>query len=338
MRRDVAVIGASAGGIPALRVLVSRLPDHHSGCVLVAVHMTGGVRSLLAEVLSKAGPLMARLGEDGDPIRPGEIIVAPPDHHLLVYGGTMRVTRGPRENGFRPAIDSLFRTAARSHGPRVVAVVLSGLLSDGAWGLQEVKRLGGTTVVQDTHEALFPSMPLAALRAACVDHELPAAAIGDLLASLSEDSEPVETVGAGRIQNDRAERGTDELAGETEESSAYGLTCPECGGTLLESDQHRGRYTCHVGHAYSRDALLLNHDDAVERALWAALRSLRESALLRRTMASRAREGGLDGLAQRYEARAREAQERTDAIREVLTTDPPTAEATRRKGVGAGQP
>lgn len=182
--RDVIVIGASAGGVAALRSLVSRLPGDLPASVLVVLHLPPGRRSALPMILTRSGPLPAVHPRDEHPLRHGEILVAPPDHHMVIVDGLVRITQGPAENGHRPAIDSLFRTAARWGGRRVIGVILSGTLDDGTAGLVAVSARGGVTVVQDPGDAVYPGMPRSVLHRVAVDHVLPAALLGELLARL----------------------------------------------------------------------------------------------------------------------------------------------------------
>ncbi len=158
-RHELVVVGASAGGVETLRRLVSELPADFEASVAIVLHVLASGRSVLPAILDRAGPLPARHAADGDPIEPGTIVVAPPNCHLIVEGDRWRVTRGPRENGHRPAIDPLFRTAARAFGPRAIGVILSGALDDGTAGLRTIKICGGATLVQDPDEAQYPAMP-----------------------------------------------------------------------------------------------------------------------------------------------------------------------------------
>lgn len=152
--RDIVVVGASAGGVPALLDLASGLPEKLPAALFVAVHSSAESPGALPAMVGRAGPLPAAHAVDGQPFAHGRIYVAPPDHHLLLHDGTVRVTRGPRENGFRPAVDPLFRSAAVSQGPRVVGIVLSGALDDGTAGLQTIKRHGGIAIAQNLEDAL----------------------------------------------------------------------------------------------------------------------------------------------------------------------------------------
>lgn len=189
-QRDIVAIGASAGGVEALIRLVGGLPAELHAALFVVLHMSPDARSALPNILSRNGPLPAINPQDGEAIRHGMIYVARPNWHLLLERGRVRVLPGPRENGARPAIDPLFRSAAWAYGERVMGVVLSGTLDDGASGLQVIHRSGGLAVVQDPQDALFPGMPVSALDAVRVDHRLPADAIGPLIATLAHQTEP----------------------------------------------------------------------------------------------------------------------------------------------------
>ena len=312
------VIGGSAGGFQALRSLLRRLPADLPAAVLVVLH-TGRTRpGAAAEVLGRSSGLPVHYARDGEPLRHGTVLVAPPDFHLIVEGDAVRTVHGPRENGFRPAIDPLFRTAAASGGERVVGVILSGALDDGALGLDVVKRAGGLAVVQSAEEAIIPDLPRAALRGVAVDYELPAEKIADLLIAVCRgDAEPARP---GRVSEDPAREGTADLRvpGRLGPASAY--TCPECGGALWEV--RRGNvngFRCHVGHAYGESSMIAHQADAIEKALWTALRTLEEAVALRRRMADHATETGLEALARAYLDGAADAAEKAERIRDVLT-------------------
>jgi two-component system chemotaxis response regulator CheB len=181
--RTIVVVGASAGGVQALRELVAELPAQCDASILVVLH-TGAGKSLLPNVLTRAGVMEATHAIQGEPLLPGHIYIAPPDHHMLIEGSHIQLTQGPRENHSRPAIDPLFRSAARAYGAQVVGVVLSGALSDGTSGLSMIKELGGITIVQDPQDAIVEGMPTSALRVLEPDYVLPAFEIGRLLRRL----------------------------------------------------------------------------------------------------------------------------------------------------------
>jgi two-component system, chemotaxis family, protein-glutamate methylesterase/glutaminase len=184
---DIVVVGASAGGVEALRALVGKLPRDLPAAILVVLHVAPDHKSILPHILTDAGPLPAEQAKDGEPLKAGRIYVAPPDRHMVVDDAVVRLTRSPPEGGHRPAVDTLFRTAARFHGARVVGIVLSGALDDGTAGLVAVKQRGGVTVVQDPDEALCADMPRNALENVKIDHCLPTAQIAALIGKLAHE-------------------------------------------------------------------------------------------------------------------------------------------------------
>jgi two-component system chemotaxis response regulator CheB len=311
-RRDLVVIGASAGGVEALVALVRNLPPDFPAAVVVVLHLMAGGRSVLAEILDRSGPLPAKVAEDGEALAPGTVFVARADHHLLVGDGVLRVVRGPRENGHRPAIDPLFRTAAGARGSRVIGVLLSGLLDDGAAGLAYVKERGGATVIQDPSDALFPAMPLAALEATEVDFCVPAGDIANALRQLVATPVRWEESLADEHQPDRVER---DLTGILVDGQPTSLSCPACGGAIWESlEGSVVRFTCQVGHAYSAQSMLEEQGTAVEAAMWSALRSLEERSQLLMRIARRQ----TGSSRERFEQRAKEADDHARRIRDVL--------------------
>jgi two-component system chemotaxis response regulator CheB len=314
---DVIVIGASADGLQPLRELLRMLPRDLPAAVFMVLHTGPSGGGMLPDILHRMGGLPVVAARDGEAILPGRVYVPPPDRHLLVHRGHISVVHGPRENGFRPAIDPLFRTAARSYGPRVVGVVLSGMLDDGAWGLHEVIRLGGIGLAQDPFEATFPAMPRAALRLNPAARALPLAAIaheiGELASTSAEDvtledrEDPVESPDALE---------TGERRGQLTR-----LTCPDCNGTLEEIEEGgvaAARYRCHLGHGHTARSLMHGQEDKVEAALWEAMRALEESAHLRRRMADRATSANQLGLALAYQEQVETLLARAHTIREVL--------------------
>lgn len=235
--KDIVVVGASAGGVQALRTLVAGLPADLRAAVFVVLHTSPLHKSTLAEILTRAGPLPAKHPKDGERIERGRIYVAPPNRHLVLEEDRVRVVFGPAENRFRPAMDPLFRSAASVYGPRVAGIVLSGTLSDGCNGLIEIKQKGGLTVVQDPKEAEFPQLPLNVLRRLDVDYILPAVSIAELL----------RTAIATPVEEESNRMTTNEP-----EPHFSGLTCPDCDGPIMEvNDGSVLRFQCIVGHAYS---------------------------------------------------------------------------------------
>jgi two-component system, chemotaxis family, protein-glutamate methylesterase/glutaminase len=327
--RDIVVVGASAGGVQALRLVVQGLPRDFAASVLVVVHIPPTGDSILPALLTKAGALTATHARNGERLERRRVYVAPPDHHLLVQPHKRLAVsrRGPRENGFRPAIDPLFRTAARSHGPRVIGVVLTGALDDGTLGLAHIKENGGVAIVQDPIEAVFPSMPRSAIDHVDVDHVVPVAAMPALLARLV--GEPLE---GARLMPGRTDEAADvaevERAGlRTRRYSGppTNIICPECGGSLWELSDHGVVHDeCHVGHSFIADSLLEGKSQELESAFCGALRILEESAELRRRMASRTRNAPLplQDLREDHRHQAEEAEARAAVLRTLLGDGP----------------
>jgi two-component system, chemotaxis family, protein-glutamate methylesterase/glutaminase len=287
--RDIVVVGASAGGVAALQVLVAGLPATFPAALLVVLHIPSHTPSQLHSILARAGTLPVTPAEDGELIVPGHIYVAPSDRHLLLDPERVRVTRGPKENRVRPAIDTLFRSAAYEFGPRVIGIVLSGMLDDGTAGLWAIKDRGGMALVQSPEDAEHDSMPLSALRHVAVDHTLPVAGMPALLTMLTR--EPVAAVAATapaealRIETRIALEGNALREGIMELGSISPNTCPECHGVLVKiKNGSILRYRCHTGHSFSLQTLLAEVNAEIEMTLWAALRAAEERILLLQEM------------------------------------------------------
>lgn len=322
-KHDIFVIGTSAGGVEAMQVIASSLPADFPGSVFVVIHIPAQHPSIMPTILNRVGPLPAAHAVDNDPIKPGHIYIAPPDHHLLVERGFMRVVRGPIENRYRPSVDPLFRTAGRSYGPRAVGVILTGALDDGTAGLLHLKECWGTAVVQDPEDALFAGMPTSAIDNVKVDYIVPLAGIAPLLVKLASQEAPEK--GDGRvpenieIESKIAERELGELEDVEKIGNRSVLTCPDCHGLLWEL---RGgallRYRCQVGHAYSAESMLSAQSDSLERALWAALRALEERAALVRQLAENSRNHNRDFAANQFEGKALEMEQHAEVMRHIV--------------------
>jgi two-component system, chemotaxis family, protein-glutamate methylesterase/glutaminase len=275
--------------------------------VLVALHMPVGAPSVLARILDRNGPLPAARAVDGEPLQPGTIRVAVPNRHLLVDDHRVALSEGPTENGHRPAINALFRSVAVSYGQRAVSVLLSGVLDDGTLGSAAVQSRGGTTIAQSPQEALFPSMPLNAIEAGVIDHEMAAIEVGGLLKQLADrefEDRKLEPDDRMQLENRIAMARRFSTEFDTEElGPPSGYTCPDCNGSLISVSD--GNYRCHVGHAWTADALLRARDSEVESAMWVAMRSLQEKAKLSRRLADQVNPGI---LSERYQAIADEAE------------------------------
>jgi two-component system, chemotaxis family, protein-glutamate methylesterase/glutaminase len=287
--RDVVVVGGSAGSFGPLREMAAALPADLPGSVLVTVHVPERARSKLPWLLSRSGPLPAAHARADEPLRPGRIYVAPPGYHLLMPGGVIELSNGPRVNRTRPAADVMFASAARWFGDRVVAVVLSGLLDDGAVGAALVAQAGGLVVAQEPKEAAQPSMPRAALAAAPGAITAPAGKLGEVVSEMLGESgllawprpQPQEAAEVSM------EDSSDLQFLSPEESRLTRLACPECGGALAETVLPRITYfRCHVGHQFGPQSLAAAQAESAEAKLWAAVATLEETAALARHLAS----------------------------------------------------
>ena len=349
LEHDIIVIGASAGGIEALRRLVGQFPPDLPAAVFVVVHVPPYATSRLPEVLSAAGPVPAAHAEDGEPIQSGHIYVAPPNHHLLVEDSKVRLSLGVRINRTRPAVDPLFLSAAQAYGPRVIGVVLSGTLEDGTVGLMEVQRRGGLTVAQDPQEALFSGMPESAIARIAVDHILPASEIGvvltDLVSTNLERTNLVQRVHSPSQDQNKSrsveyKSGTETMVGRmppapevveqdisAQESNARDgmlsiFTCPECGGALWQADAGTLiRFRCHTGHTMSGDSLFVGQAENVEKSLWHAARSLRDKARLARQLANNMRQRGSEAAAVHFEAKAEADDLHADTLERMIESN-----------------
>jgi two-component system, chemotaxis family, protein-glutamate methylesterase/glutaminase len=325
-QRSIVVIGASSGGLEALIEIVGGLAPDLDVALFVVVHTSAQATSVLPQILARAGRLPAAHAQNGEVIQPGRIYVAPPDFHLLLRDGRTEVVRGPKENNHRPAVDPLFRSAAQAYGPRVIGIVLSGSLDDGAAGLFAIKNRGGIAIVQDPQDATFPDMPRAALAAVSIDYCVSKKEIATLIHELSRIPKPDGNGKGATVADDKMEKEIavaafsqsviedDDKAGTP---SVYG--CPDCGGTLWELQDDRWmRFRCRVGHAYSAEGLLGSQSENLEKALWSAFRGLQENAALARRLAERARANRQGSAAEKFEIRAQRAEEEARLIRELL--------------------
>jgi len=312
--RNIVVVGGSAGALQPLRTIVGALPGDFPATMFVVIHVSPRSESVLPQLLSHWGPIPAVHAVDGEPIRGGRIYVAPPDHHLMVYPQHVRVVRGPKENRHRPAIDPLFRSAARSYGDGVIGVLLSGALDDGSVGLAVIKEAGGAVVVQDPDDASTPSMPRSALQHVEPDHLLRSDDIPRVLVELAR------ARGSAPARLDIGDRALPEPGGDVDRPAVF--SCPDCGGVLVERDEAGVRsFKCTVGHSLSDQSLLEGQQETFETALWAAMRALEERAALLRNLERRMR-GKSPSSAAHFETQAREAERRAGLVRQALNWMP----------------
>jgi two-component system, chemotaxis family, protein-glutamate methylesterase/glutaminase len=331
--KQLVVIGASAGGLEAVREIVAALPAGFPTAICVVLHTASESPGVVGPILDRSGRLPATNARNGERLQPGHIYVAPPDCHLLVEPGIIRVTKGPRENRFRPAIDPLFRSAAQVYGPAAIGVILTGSLDDGTAGLWAIKRLGGTAIVQDPDEAMYPAMPRSALAHVQVDHVVRLQEIVPLLIRLT--SAPAE----GRARLPVPETLEVEVkiakehhpldAGLEDVTEPSMFACPECHGVLQQlKEGERVRFRCHTGHAYSSDSLLAAIAEGTEHSLWNAIRALEEADLLMRRMAAHVKASHGAELAEQLLVRAEQTRQQSDVVRKLVTDfDPITPES-----------
>jgi two-component system chemotaxis response regulator CheB len=324
-KRDIIVIGASAGGLTPLKTFVSSLPPNFQGSVFVVLHIPPFSESRLAFLLSKAGPLKAVQPKDGEKIKKGMIYVAANDHHLLLENSKVIVKKGPKENRFRPSIDALFRSAAYVYGSRVIGIVLSGLLNDGTSGLWSIKRMGGITIIQEPEDADYPQMPQNVLEYVEVDHTMPVAGMGQFVATLVEEPAPkqkklsAKELNLLKMEVVIATRDNAFEIGIMSYGELTPFTCPECHGALARLVEGRLiRFRCHTGHAYTASALLADLSQSVEEMLWQGMRGMEEMNLLLTNI-----EKHLKGLGHRKQAvifndKAEEAAHRARIIHDSI--------------------
>ncbi len=307
MHRDLVVIGCSAGCIDALGTKVlGELTEGFPAAVCIVLHTSPESPRVLVEILRPKTRLAVEYGEEGANIEPGHVYLAAPDYHLLIKDGQLGLGRGPRENRHRPAVDPLFRTAAASYGSRVIGVILTGNLDDGARGLMALKSAGGCAIVQDPADAQFPGMPKAALHHVTADYIVPLSGVAALLVRLTREELPGPT-GEKAPEPD--------LTGDN--SRLY--TCPECGGPLRETNgDPLPYYRCRVGHAYSAESVLQAQRDAVEASLWAAVVALEQQADIGCRLSQDAERAGRKRSALHFRQRAENAQEHAKVVRSML--------------------
>ena len=329
--RNLIVIGGSAGGVEALLTLAPQLPADIDAALCVVVHFPAESPSLLPQLLDRRTKLVVEQAVQGATLETGHIYVAPPDWHLLIDDHTCQLSHGPREHGYRPSIDALFRTAAESYGRGVIGVVLSGGLDDGSAGIRHIRLLGGRCVVQDPKDAPFPSMPTNAMAHVSVDRSVPIVEMGSVLTELiselnsecTQSTEPAAVVPAG--ESDPLSESmldppdpADEIEVQPMDQRLI-LRCPECGGVLQET-QGDGlpAFRCRVGHNFSLLTLLEAQGMALEQELWSAFNGLLERMDLCRRLISDARELHEHDLEQEFATKAADAKTAADLLRDFL--------------------
>jgi two-component system chemotaxis response regulator CheB len=323
----IVAIGASQGGVQVLKKIASDLPADFPAAVAVVLHI-GAEPSLLPSILGTAGPLPAAHVQGREEIRPGRIYVAPPDRHLLITDGHFELSHGPRENFVRPAIDPLFRTLAENYGSDAIGVVLTGRLNDGTSGLFEIKRRGGTAIVQDPATAEAPPMPRSALDNVAVDYCMPVSEIAPQLIRLVR--EKTIAIPVDRKLEEKA------MTNDKPLETPIAQTCPECGGAMMQENLGTvTRFRCHIGHIMTAEILAATQLDALEYDVAAVLRFLNERVHLCRHMADKHFANGNREAGAIWQRAAEEAAMREEAVRELTHSDwvhPEEMAMTRQAG------
>lgn len=321
--RNIIVIGASAGGLDAVLELFKELPQGIAASIFLVIHVAPSTPSMLPAILSRRTKFKATHPKHGEEFHPGNIYVAPPDYHMLIKGNQVLLDHGPRENRHRPSIDPLFRSAAMHHGARVIGIILTGSLDDGTAGLKAVKSCGGVAVVQHPEDAQWPSMPESALRSVDVDHCVPISKMAGLLQELIGMPVPKQPPGVD----------CEQIAAETvvkhkittlddmqaEFGPPNGFACPECSGPIWEISQGKHKhFRCLVGHQFSPQSFLEEETNALERALWVAVKALEERVVLLSRLAERSDSIGQHLSSEQFRSRARESEENAETVRRIL--------------------
>jgi two-component system chemotaxis response regulator CheB len=337
--RNIIVVGTSDGGLEALDQLVGALPTDLPASIFIVQHMAPhNSGEPLLRRLSRHKAFRPKLAEHGERFKPGRIYIAPPDNHLLVKTTTMLVTKGARENRHRPGIDPLFRSAAVAHGPRVIGIVLTGMLDDGTAGLIAIKRCGGVTVVQDPRDAAYSGMPLSALDNSHVDSCVSLADMGRLVTTLVSQRPGRRKAIPSDVRTEAAiaERVLSDVSQVNGLGDQVPYNCPGCGGVLWQMDSAgEKRYRCHTGHSYTGSTLLASQSEKIEEMLWISLRMFEERKNLLMSMSQAARTAVLKRSSRQ---RARETQGFIDRIRGLLLepgSDFPGDTVTRVKALMA---
>ena len=321
-KRDIVVIGASAGGVEALRGFFHALPADLEAAFLVVLHIPADTPSQLDRVLGYSTQLAVDIAQNGEPIRNRHVYVASADRHLMVTPQGIRLSRGPKEGRSRPSIDVLFRSAATAFGSRVIGVILSGALDDGTAGLWAIKDHQGVTLVQAPDEAMQPSMPQSAIAHVQVDLvgtvEALAAKVGELVGSTAPEVTKMANTQLA-LENHIAMEGNALKAGVMNLGKVSKYTCPDCHGVLVQIEEGPiVRFRCHTGHAFSLKSLMAQVNEAIDNGLWATLRAVEERVMLLLQMEQLAQASGASDEAARLRREADDSEKRIQPLRELV--------------------
>lgn len=318
--RDVVAIGCSAGGLEALGRILQRLPADLPASVVIVQHIAPSPAPYLVALLQRDTELPVRWVEQGAPMEQGHIYVAPPDVHVLFQDSHFALSSGPRENHARPSIDKLFRSAAVTHGSRVVGALLTGMMHDGVAGLRAIQEAGGHTIVQDPSDAAYPELPGRALTAMTPNRILPVDQIGPTIATLAGEPVPPRPIPARLLYEAELDAvGAVEPGLLSKIGSQTPISCPECNGPTWQiNDDHPPRVRCYLGHANTALDVLTSGSQQVELALWTAIRALSDRAVTFDLLAADATGMGQLHVADAYTARAKEARDHAAVAREFM--------------------
>jgi two-component system chemotaxis response regulator CheB len=324
-KQDIIVVGASTGGVTALKEFVRTIPKDFKGSIFIVLHIQPYTESRLPWILSKAGTLEAVHPKDGETIEEGKIYVAYNDHHLILEEGKVRVKRGPKENRFRPSIDALFRSAAYVYGSRVIGVILSGILNDGVSGLWTIQQMGGTVIVQEPEDAEQPQLPLNTMEYVTPDYKLAAADMGPLISGLVLKPAPEKN----KLSEEELKRLKLEIIiatkdnafemGVMEMGELTPFTCPECHGALVRLEEAKLiRFRCHTGHAYTASSLLAEVSETIESMLWQSMRGLEEMNMLMKNIGDHYEKLKDKKAAKLFRAKAEDSADRARVIHDSV--------------------
>jgi two-component system, chemotaxis family, protein-glutamate methylesterase/glutaminase len=335
-QQRIIVIGGSAGALRPLKKILASLPANLPAAVFVVIHIAPYAGNGILEHLCELTSMKSLVGRDGVRFGDGEIIFGPPDFHLIVKPGHVRVARTPRENLWRPSVDVLFRSAAVAYGSHVIGVIVSGALDDGSAGLLAVKRCGGVAIVQSPSDAEVTSMPESAIRNSPVDHVLDADSIAATLAQLSRDapSREVSIPSDLVLEAQFAEKGLTSAEASQTLGELSEFTCSECSGPLWRLHGDMLRYRCMTGHALTARSLEEGLNRNLDEALWAAIRQFEQRANLYAKMAADERAQDRRHTAASYEEREQESRSYAHALRRML--EAPTSPVRRTVQSSAG--
>lgn len=308
--RNIIVIGASAGGIQAIREVIAQISADRNVAVFVVLHVSRKSNSeALTRIFQKITSLTCEVGTDGAAIRRGHLYLAPPNHHMMVNNGRIRVHQGTRENKYRPSIDVLFRSAAVNYRSRVIGIILSGMFDDGTSGMSAIKRCGGICIIQDPSDAEFPDMPKSVINHLQVDYQVPLANVGNVLEDIFNKPVPPDHPVPKELQVEATitEKMMTSINELKEFADRSDFVCPDCGGGLwaIKNDPMH-RYRCHTGHVYYENTLFEIQGLHLEESVWISIRMLEERRNLLLLMGTHAQESENVELAQENKKRAQE--------------------------------